>query len=233
MIKRIISIIKGLYIRRSSDSYIKYLRRKGVSIGDGTYIQSPITAEIDLTRPSLVTIGRNCFINNNFEIYTHDLVSHVFIHLNLEFINSSGRVTIGNNVAFGRHVIVLKGVTIGDNCFIGANSVVSKNISANSIAVGQPAKVVMSIDEYYKKRLNLRADEALDYARSIYERYGRRPTPDDFWEEFPLFVSGDEVDNYPSIPIKQQLGPTFEKYRREHIAKYKCFNEFLSAAGIN
>jgi hypothetical protein len=165
-------------------------------------------------------------------MFTHDWVSHIFLNLNLELINSSGRVVIGNNVAFGRHVTVLKGVTIGDNCFIGANSVVTKDIPANSIAVGQPAKVIMSLDEYYQKRLGYREEEAFDYARSICERFGRRPIPEDFWEEFPLFVSGNEVDNYPLIPIKRQLGPTYEKFKANHIAKYRSFNEFLFAAGI-
>ena len=61
------------------------------------------------------------------------------------FINSSGCVTIGDNVSFGQNVIVLKGVTIGDNCFIGAGSVVTKDIPANSVAVEAPCKVIMTI----------------------------------------------------------------------------------------
>lgn len=232
MFERIKNKIKYIYNHRSSDSYINYLRSKGIAIGEGTYIQAPFDTEIDETRPSLVTIGKNCFINNFFEIHTHDWVTHVFLHSGRDFVNSSGRVTIGNNVAFGRHVMVLKGVNIGDNCFIGANSVVSKDIPTNSIAVGCPAKVVMSLEDYYQKRLMLCEEEAFDYARSIKERYGRRPVPADFWEEFHLFVSGNEVENYPEIPIKRQLGPIYDRYIKDHKAKYSSFEEFLKAAGL-
>lgn len=46
---------------------------------------------------------------------------------------------------------VLKGVTIGDNCIIGIGSIVTKDIPANSVAIGNPAKVVCSLDEYFEK----------------------------------------------------------------------------------
>ncbi len=233
MIKKLINKIKELYRLRSSESYITYLRKRGILIGEGTYIQSPKTTEIDDTRPSLVTIGKNCFINKHFEIHTHDWATHVFLHSNREFVNSSGRVIIGNNVAFGRHVMVLKGVTIGDNCFIGANSVVTKDIPSNSIAVGTPARVIMTLEEYYQKRLSVSEREAIDYARSIYERFGRKPVPADFWEEFPLFVSGEDINKYPEIPIKRQLGPIFDKYKKEHKAKYSDFDSFLKAISLD
>ena len=55
---------------------------------------------------------------------------------------SSKPVVIGNNVWIGELCSVLPGVTIGENSIIGANSVVTKSIPANSIAVGNPAKVI-------------------------------------------------------------------------------------------
>jgi acetyltransferase-like isoleucine patch superfamily enzyme len=55
---------------------------------------------------------------------------------------SSKPVTIGNRVWLGEFVSVLPGVTIGEGTIIGANSVVSKNIPANVIAVGTPAKPI-------------------------------------------------------------------------------------------
>lgn len=55
---------------------------------------------------------------------------------------SSKHVKIEDNVWIGELVSVLPGVTIGENSIIGANSVVTKNIPANSIAVGNPARVV-------------------------------------------------------------------------------------------
>ena len=59
-------------------------------------------------------------------------------------------ITVGSNVYFGAHSIVLPSVTIGDNVIIGAGSIVSKDIPSNSVAVGVPARVIKSIDEYYQ-----------------------------------------------------------------------------------
>lgn len=147
-----------------------------------------------------------------------------------DFLPSSGRVSIGNNVLTGRNVTILKGVTIGDNVFIAVGSIVTKDIPSNSIDAGAPCKVIMPLEEYYQKRKRDYEKEALDYARSIRERFMREPRPEDFWEEFPLFVSGDEVGNYPQIPIKYQLGPSYEQYIKDHRAKYKSFMDFVDSS---
>lgn len=191
---------------------------------------NPHTTLIDITRPSLVTIGENCYFNSYFTLLTHDYVTKVFIESGRDFLPSSGRVTIGNNVSTGRNVTILKGVTIGDNVFIAAGSIVTKDIPSNSIAAGAPCKVIMPLEEYYQKRKRDYEKEALDYAKSIRERFHREPSPEDFWEEFPLFVSGNEVDNYPQIPIKQQLGSSYERYIKDHRAKYKSFMDFVDSS---
>lgn len=231
MNKKFLRYIQKLYYCSSSKRFVKYLQKKGIYVGEGTVFQ-PKTTMIDVSRPSLVTIGSNCYMNEHFTLLTHDWVTNVFLNSGRQFINSSGHIIIGNNVSFGQNVTILKGVTIGDNCFIGAGSIVNKDIPANSIAVGSPCKVIMSLDEYYQRRLGKSEAEALEYARSIQERFHRRPRPADFWEEFIWFVSGDEIERYPEIPIKRQLGPSYETYRTTHKAKYKDFNEFLTAAGI-
>ena len=231
MIKKLFNKILATLSRCTSLTYISWLKKQGVVIGEGTYIY-PHNALIDVSRPSLVKIGKNCFLNQHFTLLTHDYVSKVLIETGRQFINSSGRVTIGDNVSFGQHVMVLKGVTIGDNSFIGAGSIVTKDIPANSVAVGAPCRVVMTIEEYYQKRLQRSEEEALDYLRSISERFHRKPMLKEMSEEFIWFVSGDQVDNYPMIPIKEQLGPIYKIYVEQHKAKYGSFEEFLAAAGI-
>ena len=55
-------------------------------------------------------------------------------------------IKIGNNVWLGGNVVILPGVTIGDGCVIGAGSVVTKDIAPNSVACGNPCKVIKSIE---------------------------------------------------------------------------------------
>ena len=54
---------------------------------------------------------------------------------------------IGNDCWFGANVVVCPGVTIGNNCVIGAGSVVTKDIPDNSIAVGNPCRVLRTLSD--------------------------------------------------------------------------------------
>ena len=54
-------------------------------------------------------------------------------------------ITIGDNVWLGGGAIILPGVTIGENSVVGAGTVVTKDIPANCVAVGNPARVIKSI----------------------------------------------------------------------------------------
>ena len=90
-----------------------------------------------------VTFGDDCFVGPNVSIYTacHS-TNPVERNTRQEWAKP---VTIGNNVWIGGSVTILAGVTIGDNCTIGAGSVVTRDIPANSIAVGNPARVVKQV----------------------------------------------------------------------------------------
>lgn len=90
-----------------------------------------------------VTIGDDCFLGPNVSIYTacHS-TNPVERNTRLEWAKP---VTIGHNVWIGGDVTILPGVTIGDNCTIGAGSVVTRDIPANSIAAGNPARVIRTV----------------------------------------------------------------------------------------
>lgn len=66
-----------------------------------------------------------------------------------------GRIRVGNNVFIGAGSIILPGVTIGDNVVVGAGSVVSKSIPGNSVAVGNPARVIGTMDAFREKQERL------------------------------------------------------------------------------
>ncbi|MFW5661368.1 MAG: acyltransferase [Oceanicaulis sp.] len=74
-------------------------------------------------------------------------------------------VVIGRNVWLGDGAFVSKGVTIGDNCVIGARSVVTKDIPANTVAAGSPARPVKALDPDgpFRTRMEMMGDpEGLD-----------------------------------------------------------------------
>jgi len=90
-----------------------------------------------------VKIGDNVFIAPNCCITT---AGHpINIDERNRGLEYAYPIKIGNNVWIGAGVNILPGVTIGDNVTIGAGSVVNKSIPANSIAVGNPCKVIKII----------------------------------------------------------------------------------------
>lgn len=92
-----------------------------------------------------VKIGDHVFIGPNVSLYTacHP-TNPEERNKGLEWARP---ITIGNSVWIGGSVTILPGVTIGDNCTIGAGSVVTRDIPANSIAVGNPCRVIKHIDQ--------------------------------------------------------------------------------------
>ena len=90
-----------------------------------------------------VTIGDDCFVGPNVSIYTacHS-TDPIERNTRQEWAKP---VTIGNNVWIGGSVTILPGVSIGDNVSIGAGSVVVNDIPSNTIAVGNPCKVIKQL----------------------------------------------------------------------------------------
>ena len=56
-------------------------------------------------------------------------------------------VKIGNNVWIGAHATILAGVTVGDNAVVAAGAVVTKDVPANAVVGGVPAKIIKTIKE--------------------------------------------------------------------------------------
>lgn len=230
IIDKIIRRLEYKYAVRTSSNYILYLRKKGISIGKDCFFQSPKTSIVDITRPLLVDIGDHCFFLENFLLLTHDNVAKTFGPLYHEFLPSSGKVTIGNNVYFTRNCTVLKGVTIGDNCIIGFGSTVMSDIPAHSVAAGTPAKVICSIDDFYEKRKKKSLQEAFSLAQTIYKKTGRRPTEQEMWEEFPFWMNGDETNDKLRFSVQYQTKGFYDIYKANHKAIYKSFDDFIDAA---
>lgn len=110
-----------------------------ISVGAGTFINYNLTA-LDVAP---ITIGRDCQIGPNVQLLTP--THPVEPQPRRDKLESASPITIGNNVWLGGGAIVLPGVTIGDNSVIGAGAVVTRDVPANVVAVGNPARIVREI----------------------------------------------------------------------------------------
>lgn len=149
-------------LRQEREELVKKLFGK---IGKNSWIESPFNCDYG----SNISAGDNLYINANCQILDCAAISigsNVLIGPNVGFyppehaFNSDDRaagyeralpITIGNNVWIGGGVTILGGVTIGANSIIGAGSVVVKDIPAGVLAVGNPARVIKTIDELESK----------------------------------------------------------------------------------
>jgi acetyltransferase-like isoleucine patch superfamily enzyme len=89
-----------------------------------------------------VKIGRECVIADRvmFIDFDHGVVE-VERPIRLQGIYKRD-VTVGNNVWIGYGACILRGVTVGDNAIIGTNAVVTKDVPANAVVAGLPARVI-------------------------------------------------------------------------------------------
>ena len=151
----ILSIIKKIQFIHDP---VKYCRKIGVIIGENCVILG--TCQPFGTEPYLVTIGNHVRINDGVQFITHDGGVWVLRKMpalttesneDLSDIDLFGRIEVGDNVHIGSNVMILPNVTIGNNVVIGAGAIVTKSIPDNSVAVGIPARVIESIEEYYGK----------------------------------------------------------------------------------
>lgn len=110
-----------------------------ISIGARTFANYGLVA-LDVAR---ITIGEDVQIGPHVQLLTP--THPVDPEPRRAKYEAAKPIVIGNNVWLGGGAIVLPGVTIGDNSVIGAGSVVTKDIPANVVAVGNPARVVRNL----------------------------------------------------------------------------------------
>ena len=148
----------------------KLINRLLPNAHDGVYLQGPIQFDYGV----YTTMGKNSYANFNFtvlDICPITIGDNVFFGPNCtlaaamhpyikeerrQFEKEDGKlhdmeygkpITIGDDCWFGANVVVCGGVTIGEGCIIGAGSVVTRDIPANSLAAGNPCRVIREINK--------------------------------------------------------------------------------------
>ncbi len=137
------AILERLFARIGDDSFIRPPFRcdygSQISIGARTHVNWGLVA-IDVAR---ISIGDDVLIGPNVQLLT---ATHpIEPEPRRQKWESSKPITIADNVWLGGGVIVCPGVTIGANCVIGAGSVVVKDLPTNVVAVGNPARIIRSL----------------------------------------------------------------------------------------
>ncbi|MEU9063570.1 sugar O-acetyltransferase [Streptomyces sp. NPDC048430] len=117
--------------------YVDY--GSNITIGARTFVNYHLTA-LDVAR---ITIGEDCQIGPNVQLLTP--THPVEPEPRRDKLEAALPITIGDNVWLGGGVVVCPGVTIGSNSVIGAGAVVTKDIPADVVAVGNPARVVRAV----------------------------------------------------------------------------------------
>jgi maltose O-acetyltransferase len=134
-----IKIGKGSFINTNNN----YLDTDSIEIGDYTLLAQGVniicanhpvsTKERIVPVDDKLDDGKYSYIDEdgNFD----DSIEYTFL-------NTRSPVKIGDRCWIGANVIILPGVTIGDNVVVGSGSIVTKDIPSNSIAVGNPARII-------------------------------------------------------------------------------------------
>ncbi len=228
-LKKVINKIQVIYSRRNSKSFVNFLRKKGCNIGEYTHFHDPKTVYIDPNRCSFIEIGDKCQITRNVTILAHDFSYSVCRSVYNNLPQNSGITVIGNNCFIGMNSIILMGSKIGDNVILGAGSVVSGNIPSNSVVAGNPAKVICTLDEYYKKRCKKFEESAFIYASNIMKKKNRIPTIEEMGIFATLFKKEDEKKYYEKIVYPSDNSEDIVNCLINMKSKYKDYQEFIEA----
>lgn len=136
--------IKDFIRRITGEIPTRTLIRRGLRVGADFNRQQG--CYIDPTHCFLIEIGDRVTMSVRVTLLAHDASTKGSLGY-----TKIGNVRIGDDVFIGANATVLPGVSIGSHSVIGANSVVTRDIPENTVAAGNPARVICSLAEFTQK----------------------------------------------------------------------------------
>lgn len=220
--------------KASSRRYVAFLRKKGVQVGLDVRFFDPVHTFVDVTNPWLLTMGDHVSITRGVTILTHDYSwSVVKGHPDSRgmLLGAQSPVAIGSNVFIGMNAIITRGVTIGDHVVIGAGSVVTGDCESGFVYAGNPARKLMSLEEFRDKREQQQIKEAKAVYRSFVARLGREPEMAVFSEYFPLFCTAAQAAVHPVFRRQMETRGTFDacfQWMQSRPPRFESYGAFLA-----
>lgn len=218
--------------KANSKKYVDFLKNKGIEVGKDVRFYSPSSTYIDIQNPYLLSIGDHVRITHGVIILTHDYSWSIIKKIDGSVLGAQSAVKIGNNVFIGMNAVITRGVTVGNNVIIGAGSVVTKNCESNSVYAGNPARRIMSIEDYAEKRRSLQFVEAKGVALAYRNKFNENPKKEIFREYFMLFSSAEEIKSCPEFDKEMKNCENYSEsiaYINNNPPMFENFEEFLKA----
>lgn len=131
-------------LKKKRQRYIGKLISRGLMLGKN--VEFVDTFFLDPSHCYLISIGNNCTICPNVRFVAHDASTKKKMGY-----TKIGKIEVGENCFIGDSSIILPNVKIGPDAIIGAGSVVTKNVPPGTIAAGNPARIITTVEEYLAK----------------------------------------------------------------------------------
>jgi maltose O-acetyltransferase len=144
MLTNFINKTVNSFLQKRRRNYIAGLVAKGMKLGKNVLLVD--TFFFDPSHCFLISIGDNTIICPNVRLIAHDASTKMLLGY-----TKLGLIAIRENCFIGDSTIVLPNVTIGPNSIVGSGSVVTKDVPPDSIAAGNPAKVICTVSDYMAK----------------------------------------------------------------------------------
>lgn len=166
MIRKIFSFIRAR-LRKVilEEIWLEDCISRGMKIGKNCSIQPGCI--FDYSHCNLITIGNNVTIAPQAYLLVHDASTKRYLGY-----TKIGRIDIKDNVFIGARALIMPGVTVGENSIVAAGSIVTKNVKPNTVVAGNPAKEIISMEEYISNNRNLLENcpkFSYDYSNASYK----------------------------------------------------------------